>query len=162
MIKAIDVMTENIVSMDKSKGFKGALDIILKTKADYVIVTEKNIPLGIITERDLLRIISSKIKNISSFKLDNTITKDLVSVDLSTDIAEITSIMQEEDIRHLPVMEHDRILGIIKASDVFKKTKEIQQKNIKFSLYQNVQSYIIIAFFIFLLIFILYKLFTLY
>ncbi len=150
-------MNENVISMDINKGFKGALDIMLKTKADYIIITQKNKAVGIITERDILKAIASKIKNISTIKLTKVMTDDLISVDLNTDISEVTNVMQEEDIRHLPVMENKRVMGIIKASDVFKKTKEIQTKNIKFSRYQNIQSVIILIFFIFLLVYIFYK-----
>ncbi|MFW5990914.1 MAG: cyclic nucleotide-binding/CBS domain-containing protein [Candidatus Nanoarchaeia archaeon] len=157
MVKAENIMRKNAVTMEKKKGFKGALDIMLNTKTDYVVVTEKGRPAGIITERDVLKKLVSSIKKIPNPKIEKCM-KELISIRKSSDIEYISELMQEEDIRHLPVVEHNRLLGMVTSSDIIRETGELQVKNVEFTRWQNIQTAIIIIFFAFLLAYVLISL----
>ncbi len=159
MVKASDIMLKNAVTMEVDKGFEGVLDIILNTKADYVLITQNKKPIGIITERDVIKRILDSIKKKPKIKLEDAMSKDLITVNKDTEIRDLSELMQSDDIRHLPVMEHGRLSGIVTSADIVRATSDIQGKNRRFTTYQNIQTAIIVAFFIFFIGYLLIKAF---
>ncbi len=157
MARASDIMQEKIVTMPKKKGLKGVIDIILNTEADYVIITEKDKAIGILTEKDLLRRILFAMKSRPRMKLDEIMTKNVISISSDTDVKDICNLMEKDNIRHLPVIDDGILHGVITAHDLIRETGEIEGSNKMFLKYQNIQTAIIIVFFLFLLIFLLLR-----
>ena len=92
----------------------------------------KNI-IGIISERDLSRLIYAEKFNIN-LPVEKIMTKDLVSCDLNTSVTELMDTMTEKKIRHILIMEDKKLLGIVSIGDVVNhliaKIKE-ENKNLK-------------------------------
>ena len=151
MVIAEEIMKKNVVTMDINEGFEGVIDIILNTKTDYVIITKKNKPVGMVTERDIIKKLIANRKRKSKIKLEDAMVKNLVYVGSKYNIEQISELMQNENIRHIPVIENENLLGIITSTDIVKLTNEIHEKNRRFSIFQNIQTGVIIAFFVFLI-----------
>ncbi|MFW6013675.1 MAG: cyclic nucleotide-binding/CBS domain-containing protein [Candidatus Nanoarchaeia archaeon] len=145
-----DIMKTNVMTMDVNEGFEGVLELILNTKTDYIIITKNDKPVGIITERDIIKKLLANRKKKSKIKLEDVMKKNIISVNSNYDINRVSELMHNENIRHIPVIEEGKLLGIITSTDIVKFTSEIQEKNKRFSIFQNIQTGIIIAFFIFL------------
>ena len=92
----------------------------------------KNI-IGIISERDLSRLIYAEKFNIN-LPVEKIMTKDLVTCDLNTSVTELMDTMTEKKIRHILIMEDKKLLGIVSIGDVVNhliaKIKE-ENKNLK-------------------------------
>ena len=92
----------------------------------------KNI-IGIISERDLSRLIYAEKFNIN-LPVEKIMTKDLVTCDLNTSVTELMDSMTEKKIRHILIMEDKKLLGIVSIGDVVNhliaKIKE-ENKNLK-------------------------------
>ena len=76
----------------------------------------KNI-IGIISERDLSRLIYAEKFNIN-LPVEKIMTKDLVTCDLNTSVTELMDTMTEKKIRHILIMEDKKLLGIVSIGDV--------------------------------------------
>ena len=81
-----------------------------------VIDDNKNI-IGIISERDLSRLIYAEKFNIN-LPVEKIMTKDLVTCDLNTSVTELMDTMTEKKIRHILIMEDKKLLGIVSIGDV--------------------------------------------
>ena len=85
-----------------------------------IIVDKKDFPIGIFSERDYARKIILKGKSSNDTLLDEVMTKELITVTRDYKIEQCMEIMNEKRIRHLPVLENQKIVGIISIGDVLK------------------------------------------
>ena len=85
-----------------------------------IIVDNNDFPIGIFTERDYARKIVLKGKSSKDTLLDEVMTKELITVTRDYKIDQCMEIMNEKRIRHLPVLENKKIVGIISIRDVLK------------------------------------------
>ena len=85
-----------------------------------IIVDKKDFPIGIFSERDYARKIILKGKSSKDTLLHEVMTKELITVTKDYKIDQCMEIMNEKRIRHLPVLENRKIIGIISIRDVLK------------------------------------------
>ena len=73
--------------------------------------------IGIISERDLARYIyRDEFK--SDLLVNKIMTKNIVSCDLNTSVTELMEIISNHKIRHIPIIEEKKLLGIVSIGDV--------------------------------------------
>ena len=85
-----------------------------------IIIDNNDFPIGIFSERDYARKIILKGKSSKDTLLDEVMTKELITVTRDYKIDQCMEIMNEKRIRHLPVLENKKIVGIISIGDVLK------------------------------------------
>ena len=82
-----------------------------------VLSTQDNNVIGIVSERDLARYIFK-----DEFKSDLSVTtimsKDIISCNLNTSVTELMEIITNNKIRHIPIMEEKKLLGMVSIGDV--------------------------------------------
>ena len=155
-----EMMSKKVVSVPKKKGLKEIIGIMANSKISSILITEDNRVVGIITERDLIKKIILKCVNLNKQNVDDVMTKDPITVNSHTDLAEASQMMREKDIRHLPIVDNEKLVGLVTQTDIVKETHKIHRKNVKFMTYQNIQTIIIALFFLFLVAYLLYKRFS--
>jgi CBS domain-containing protein len=75
---------------------------------------------GIVSERDLVRVLGKHGPAAMSLPLTEVMTHDVVTCREQETIDELMALMTSRRIRHLPVVEADRLVGIISIGDVVK------------------------------------------
>jgi len=106
-----------------SKGQSVMQALILMSEKNIgaiIIVDNDDFPIGIFSERDYARKIILKGKSSKDTLLDEVMTKELITVTRDYKIEQCMEIMNEKRIRHLPVLENKKIVGIISIGDVLK------------------------------------------
>ncbi|MCX7877384.1 MAG: CBS domain-containing protein [Ignavibacteria bacterium] len=89
---------------------------------------------GIFTERDvLIRCVAKRI-NIDKVKIEEVMTKGVIIMEAHDSYEECLKIMKQEGIRHMPVRDGDKLIGIVSmrdlmAEDVEEKKQEIENLN---------------------------------
>ena len=81
------------------------------------ILDEQEKVVGIISERDLSRLIHSERFN-TNLTIDKIMSKNLVTCDLNTSVTELMELMTEKKIRHILIMEEKKLLGVVSIGDV--------------------------------------------
>ncbi len=110
---------KEVVSLDSSKTVEDAIKQMDRNKISALIVTEKDKTAGIFTERDVVRCyIASKGKSFSSIKLKKAMTSNIIVAEEEDDLSDIMAIMVEKNIRHLPVVEKGKVVGILSVRDI--------------------------------------------
>ena len=100
-----------------------------KPSASYCNSLDSNdFPVGIFSERDYARKVILKGKNSKNTLLDEVMTKELITVTKDHKIDQCMEIMVEKRIRHLPVLENKKIIGIISIGDLLKITIKDQKE----------------------------------
>ena len=110
-----------IWTISKDQSVKQALVLMSEKNIGAIIIVDNNdFPIGIFSERDYARKIILKGKSSKDTLLDEVMTKELITVTRDYKIDQCMEIMNEKRIRHLPVLENKKIVGIISIGDVLK------------------------------------------
>ena len=110
-----------ICSISKDQSVRQALILMSEKNIGAIIIVDNNdFPIGIFSERDYARKIILKGKSSKDTLLDEVMTKELITVTRDYKIDQCMKIMIEKRIRHLPVLENNKIIGIISIGDVLK------------------------------------------
>lgn len=83
-----------------------------------IIVSDSGKPLGLFTERDVLRAWVKAGKNFEGLKVKDIMTTDLAVIRPEDELNTAMSIMNKLRIRHLPVVEDGKVIGMISIRDV--------------------------------------------
>ena len=110
-----------IWTISKDQSVMQALILMSEKNIGTIIIVDNNdFPIGIFSERDYARKIVLKGKSSKDTLLDEVMTKELITVTRDYKIDQCMEIMNEKRIRHLPVLENKKIVGIISIGDVLK------------------------------------------
>ena len=110
-----------IWTISKDQSVMQALILMSEKNIGAIIIVDNNdFPIGIFSERDYARKIILKGKSSKDTLLDEVMSKELITVTRDYKIDQCMEIMNEKRIRHLPVLENKKIIGIISIGDVLK------------------------------------------
>ena len=97
-----------------------ALKLMLEKRIGSLVVIEAGKVIGIFTERDYARKVGPEGKDPEKTTIDTVMTTELITVDPDQTVNDCMTLMVENHIRHLPVMNDDQLVGIISVGDVVK------------------------------------------
>jgi CBS domain-containing protein len=97
---------------------QAAIQIMSSELISALPVMESNKLVGIISERDYVRKIAAQKIPAWSVKINEIMTKDVITIDIDTPIEECMKLMTTNRIRHLPVMDNDELKTVISITDV--------------------------------------------
>jgi CBS domain-containing protein len=97
-----------------------ALQEMAERNVGALLVMEGEEVVGIVSERDYARKIILKGKSSRETHVREIMTKDTLYVDPDYKIEECMALMTDEHVRHLPVIEKGRVIGIVSIGDVVK------------------------------------------
>ena len=113
------VMSKNLLTLDKSASLQDAAENMKKLSIGCVIVTENNNPIGIITERDFVTKVAAEGRPLFT-EIQEVMSSPLITIDPEETIWEASEMMKEKLIHKLPVKEDGKIVGIITTTDIVK------------------------------------------
>ncbi len=110
------IMKTDVVSIDENENVQDAAQQMIKSNIGCVIITKDNIPFGIFTESDFVRIAAKG--NPLFTRLSQVVSTPLVVITPGKTLWEAADIMKKKDIHKLPIQDENKIVGIITASDL--------------------------------------------
>ena len=117
-----------ILTCSKDQSVRQALILMSENNIGAIIIVDNNdCPIGIFSERDYARKVILKGKSSKDTLLDEVMTKNLITVTKDYRIDKCMEIINQKKIRHLPVLENKKIVGIISIRDVLKIMMEEQK-----------------------------------
>ena len=117
-----DKIHNDILSVEPDRPVIDALIIMAEYKIGALLVMQKNKLLGIISERDYAREIVLKGKSSKECLIEEVMTKDVITIDANDTYDKGLEIMTENRIRHLPVVENKKVIGMLSLGDLAKET----------------------------------------
>ena len=109
-------MKKNVVSIDESNSIQDATQKMIDGNIGCVIITRENIPVGILTESDFVRIVA-KGRPLST-ALSEVMSSPLIVASPDDILWESAEIMRKKQIHKLPVQDNDKIVGIVTATNL--------------------------------------------
>lgn len=127
----LEVKGREICSVSPQESVYNALEIMAEKSIGALLVIDEAKLIGIFSERDYARRIILKGKASRDTKVEEVMTREVISVSPENSIADCMLIMANNRIRHLPVLEDDRLVGIVTIGDVVKQIISNQAFTIK-------------------------------
>lgn len=113
-----EVMSRNIVSIDCNKTVLEACKIYSKNKVGSLVVMDKKIIVGIVTERDTVERVILQNKNPKKTKVKDIMSPNIITVHALAPLERAAQIMKESNIKKLPVILNNEIVGIVTETDL--------------------------------------------
>ena len=99
---------------------KQAIDLLVENNIGSLLVVNDGGLAGIITERDILRLCSTRIAEIHTIPVGDAMTTDLIIGRPDDEVEYTMSVMTDRHIRHMPVMDGGDIAGMVSIGDLVK------------------------------------------
>jgi len=119
-------------TVDKQQTVLEAVEAMVANNVGSLIVTDGEAVFGIFTERDYLRRIVLEGRRSHTTRVGEVATERLVAVDPSVPVEDCMAIMTRERIRHLPVMDHRGLAGLISIGDIVKHLSREREAEIHY------------------------------
>ena len=139
-ILAKELMTADVVSTTPDAIMTEVIQLMIDHRYSCMIVVENQLPVGIITERDIVRLMGQFLasKPQSPIRVADIMSVPVATITEETTLFEALVISSAQKIRHLPVVdETGRLLGLVTQSDlakahfhIFEKQREIIEHSV--------------------------------
>jgi CBS domain-containing protein len=113
-------MSEDLITVDKDQNLSDALKLLRKHNVSRLPVTNNKELVGIISERDIAnKLGSSKYESMPASRLhiSSVMVKDVFTVPQEMQLEEVARMMLEHGIGSVPVMDGDKMVGIVSKAD---------------------------------------------
>ncbi|HET6800854.1 MAG TPA: CBS domain-containing protein [Nitrososphaeraceae archaeon] len=119
------LMTERLETISPSDTAQEAAKKMRDKKVSSLVVTDvEDKPIGIVTERDLVRQVCTKVINSNDVIVHHIMSSPLATIDANSSVEVAADIMIQNKVRHLLVVNENKALGIITSSDFTGYLKE--------------------------------------
>jgi CBS domain-containing protein len=112
-----DVMNKSLITVEKDDTIRLAIKKMVHGEFGAVVVTENDKPIGILTERDILKSIANEMMEPEN-KVEIIMSTPLIAVNSSASIGEAAEVMLTNNIRRLMVKENAEYVGIISQREL--------------------------------------------
>jgi CBS domain-containing protein len=120
MYALADVMTRGVFAVERGLRLREAATRMAERGIGAAIVLDGDRLVGILTERDILRAVGSDLDKGAT--VEDCMTRDPESVEPSDTTDHAAALMIHGGFRHLPVVEGDRVVGIVSIRDLMRVT----------------------------------------
>jgi len=127
----LQVKGGTVVSVTPDTNVYDALKVMSEREIGAVLVLENARLVGIMSERDYARKVALKGRSSQETLVREIMTKQLVCVDPRHTVPECMALMTQRRVRHLPVLEADKLIGILSIGDLVKETIAEQEQIIR-------------------------------
>jgi len=143
-MKIRDVMTKDVVSITPEAGIRQIFNIFLQKGFGGVPVVDKDTKIvGMVTKNELLSVIlpdyfgmiedflfiddfgalEEELENLPELKLfvaEDLMIRDVITIEAEASLLKAPVLMHKHNVRHLPVVENEKLVGVITRSDILK------------------------------------------
>jgi CBS domain-containing protein len=98
--------------------------VLVERRIGAVLVVEDGRPVGIVSERDIIRCLATHGGNVLGLGAREVMTAPVITIRLQDSLSDAMELMTDRRIRHLPVVESGQLVGIVSIGDLVKRRIE--------------------------------------
>ena len=128
----LDEKGSEVLRVDAGVSVLEAVEQMVDANVGSLLVTERDRDIGIVTERDYLRRVALSGRTDEEIGVREIISSPLIVATRETTVDECMALMTDRRIRHVPVVDGDKVVGIVSIGDLVKFTSKRQSFEIKY------------------------------
>lgn len=122
--------SNHVITIDIAHSIQEAADLMMIHQIAGLVVNRGETPIGVVSERDVVRALSTGGESAGYLPLSEMVSQKMVSIASNQPIKTAMSLMTYNRLRHLPVMDDGELVGIISLGDVVKhRLEELQMES---------------------------------
>ena len=118
--KVYDCMTTKPISVSSGASLQDCAKIMAKNHVGALVIKDSHKSAGLITEQDIVRKVIAKGINPVAKKVKDFMQRKLMTIKPNDDIYEALIKMRDSNIRHLPVVDNGKMVGLLTLKDILK------------------------------------------
>ncbi len=122
-----EIMTRDVVKGEKTELLFDATKKMMEKNVGSIVVVNKGVPVGIVTERDILEKVVAKNIRSREVRLGEIMSSPLISITPSKSVREAAREMVQKGIRRLPVVEEGKLVGIVTDTDLLSVSLDLNE-----------------------------------
>jgi len=130
--EVLDAKGHDVLRIDAAASVLEAAKRMVDANVGSLVVTDSGEVVGIVTERDYLRRVTLAGRFDRETSVREIVSSPLIVAAPDTTIDECKALMTERRIRHVPVVDHGEVVGIVSIGDIVKFESEQQSFEIKY------------------------------
>jgi CBS domain-containing protein len=107
-----------VLSVSPADSIQTALQLMSDKDTGFLVVLERDALVGVLSERDCARRVALAGKSPTTTKVADIMVRKVVTAQLSFTYAECLKLMHDNSIRHLPIIDRDRVVAVISIRDL--------------------------------------------
>ena len=119
-LSVAEIMTRRPVTIPKNLSVRAAAQIMKQQGVGSLLVVEADELLGILTKSDILQEVVAEARDAEQLRVEEIMTEEVIIIKPSQDVFEALETMKDNDVRHLPVIEEEALVGFLTIKDVVK------------------------------------------
>ena len=128
-----EVMTSEVKACEPTATVADAAKLMAQEDVGPIPVVEDGRLVGIVTDRDIVVNAVAKGTDVNTATVGDIASRDLVTISPDDDMNDALNLMAQNQVRRLPVVEGDRLVGIVAQADIArtgrdKKTGEVVEE----------------------------------
>ena len=117
-MKVGELMSKDFVTVSADTKVTSATQLMKNKGSSCVVVSDRNKPVGIVTENDFVVRVLSAEKEPHTITVSEIMSKPLVHVSTETSILDAITIMHQKNFSQLPVIENGQLVGLVRLGDL--------------------------------------------
>ena len=113
-----DIMEKNVITIEHDKSSLDASKLLKDKEISFVVITKNDEPIGLVSERDIVRKIAAEDRKPSEVSIDEIMSKNFRGVKPEDDIEMAIQKMLNNNIRRLLVLDNEKLVGVITQTDL--------------------------------------------
>jgi CBS domain-containing protein len=139
-------MSKEVVTATPGESVAAVAEKMSRASVGAVVILEDEALTGVFSERDLLQRVIAAGKDPASTEVGSVATREVVTVEPTTSLRDCANTLRRQKVRHLPVVQGRRLVGIVSARDFFTTVAQelegfIERSRYEEQLRQNVDPY---------------------
>ena len=119
-IEVKDIMIDKVVTIAADTMVRDAVKLMNKHDIGCLVVIEKGKPIGIVTERDMLKRVLAESEELENIKVQEVMSKPLTVGKPDMEIESAAEIMFAKKIKKLPITENGKLIGLVTLTDLLR------------------------------------------
>lgn len=107
-----------VATIAESQTVLAAARVLVERNIGSLVVMDGQRPVGIFTERDVLRLTAREPGELNTTQVGGVMTRDVITANSDDTVAAVMDLMTENRIRHVPIMAGDELAGIVSIGDL--------------------------------------------
>jgi len=114
------IMVENVVTAKPNDSVGQVAELMNKHEIGCVIVVDNGKPVGIVTERDMIKRVVCRSKGSEKEKISEIMSKPIIEASPQMLAGDATKLMLERNIKKLPIVDNGQLLGLVTLTDLIR------------------------------------------
>jgi len=124
-LKVKDVMVGEVITVEANVTVREAVRLMNDHEIGCLVVVQDGKPTGIVTERDMLKRVLVATRDPRAIEVGEVMSKPLLFMEPEKEIEEAVKLMFKHKIKKLPVIENERLVGLVTLTDIIRSPEVV-------------------------------------